>query len=178
MVDFQSMSPVEAQRFAEAWVATGPERVAWLAGQVGGAADLERTADGLGSAWGWHTAHAAFRSGGEPVDESSLPAWYHVSGVGYERFTDATLWAIDGLALYWGEVAMAEDSSIRWEARKSRVKNDVDRNRPVLVGGTGFVNPVHVLGVATGWALDGDPMGGPDALLRLHRRWLAEPAQA
>ncbi|MEV6598888.1 hypothetical protein AB0M36_18815 [Actinoplanes sp. NPDC051346] len=175
MPDFHAMTKAEARAFLQSWLEEGPGRLDWLrqaAATSGGPDELDGTGSSLGPLWTWARTRLAWREPGEPVDEEALPAWFpEPRGVGFERFSDATIWLIDAIARYWAQVLLAEGpSKARWGTGHSRVKGYLDQNHPVLLGFVNDLPPISIIGSLVSQALNGT--AGDNRLEELHRTWL------
>lgn len=178
MVNFLAMTKPEAETFLQRWLGEGPARLHWLrqaAETTNGPADLNGTGVSLGPLWAWARTGFAWRAAGEPIDPAALPAWFHdPSGVGFNRYSDHTLWLIDAIARYWAKALIAEDPAhrLQWAVGHSRKKGYADQNQPVIVGFTVPLNPIFVVGTAVNRSLDGEV--GDDRLRELHDIWIGK----
>ncbi|MFI7601033.1 hypothetical protein [Actinoplanes sp. NPDC049681] len=133
---------------------------------------------GLPPLWAWARVRVAWRHAGEAVDESRLPTWFpDPRGIGFERFSDETIWLIDAIARYWAEVLLAGGPpDVRWGTGRSRVTGYLDQNVPVLLGFGDDLPPIRIIGSTASNALEGDERDG--RLEELHRLWLGTPSGA
>src|SRR4051812_25346940 len=132
MADFPAMTRAEARAFLQHWLGEGPTRLDWLrrtAAANGGPAHLDGTGISLGPLGAWARTQLAWRAPAEPAGGASLPAWFpNPIGIGFERFSDETIWLIDAVARYWAEVLLTEGpAAVRWGTGHSRVKGYLDQ---------------------------------------------------
>ncbi|MEV4706223.1 hypothetical protein [Actinoplanes sp. NPDC049316] len=176
MADFQAMTKAEARAFLQHWLEEGPARLEWLrqtAATTGGPAHLDGSGTSLGPLWAWARTLLAWRDADvEPVGSGPLPAWFpNPIGIGFERFSDQTIWLVDAIARYWAQALItARPSSVQWGTGYSRVKGYIDQNCPVLLGFGDDLPPIRIIGSITSNSLEGDERDG--RLEELHRSWL------
>lgn len=116
---------------------------------------LDRSPDSLFSLWRWARPRLRWRTQDEGFAPDQLPLWVDPdAGMGVEQFSDDALWLIDAVARYWA-VVWCEATGDRWMLHRSRIRGDVDRNRPVLERYRGStITPVQV---SAGRSLRRDP---------------------
>lgn len=101
-----------------------------------------------------------------------LPSWFHhPSGVGYARFSIQTLWLIDGLGRYLGEILVRSGLG-QWKAGASTLEGYNFQNQPVVVGATTDpVSPIQSCAVLVSRALGRSAGRGPGSPGDLYKAW-------
>jgi hypothetical protein len=158
----------EASDYKDRFVASLPariERLRSLAAATGGpSADvLNLSVPSLDDLWRWGSSHLAWRRGAAPPADSAavpekldlatvepaeeLPIWFLDSPATWGRFTKDSLWMINDLGCYLGEVVRAECPTARWKVGQSRRRGYIHQNRPVLDGlPVGVAEPISTTG--------------------------------
>lgn len=149
--------------------------------------DLTFSPESLTSVWNAVLPNIAWRSGWNPPTDGRpgtlipevaiesaelLPSWFHhPSGVGYARFSMQTLWLIDGLGRYLGEILVRSGMG-RWRAGASTLEGYNFQNQPVIVGATTDpVSPIQSCAVVVSRALGRSSERGPGSPEDLYKAW-------
>ncbi len=190
MVEFVSMSKAEASAYLEQFLREMPsalERLRTHCSATGGP-DLDGSVPSLDELWAWARPQFQWREGyvppalGQPgaqisADEleptDALPSWFHhPSAAGYARYSAETLWLVDGLARYLGEVVVADVPGAGWRVGNARRKGYLFQNQPV-VGGLGGdeQSPLHTCGILVGRALRAESVPGVQSLGDVYLSW-------
>jgi hypothetical protein len=190
VVSFDQLTDKEAREFFDTFIGVMPARLAQLrqlSESTGGpdAAILNLSIDSLVPLWNWAADRVAWRAGyvpaapGDPqpiVDlstiepEQDLPEWFSDYPELWVQFSAPTLWLIDGFGRYLGEVLVTSFPGTRWKLAKSRVKNYVFQNHPVVtkVKVVGDVEPIRTTFGFVRQQLDGRSYATPYELVS---RW-------
>ncbi|TIC87461.1 hypothetical protein E8D34_10065 [Nocardioides sp. GY 10113] len=189
--DFVAMTRTEARSYLERFLAETPDRLAWLADLSAGAggpkaSDLDFSVESVDALWEWAVPRLAWRTGYQPPTSAAdvrprfnpnylegpaeLPSWFrHPSGVGLARFSADTLWLIDALARYVGEVAIRCIPGSRWASGSTRPKGNMVANQPVLAGSLDEASPIHACVEAVDRTLS--PLLEPETLGEILMYW-------
>lgn len=107
----------------------------------------------------------------EPPDQ--LPSWFHhPSGAGYARFSQETLWLIDGLGRYAGNALVATVPGTRWKVGHAPAKGYMFQNQPVVAGLGEEIMPIQACAVLADKAL----AGGQRTLRDAFDNWVSRRA--
>lgn len=161
-VDYAALSAQQAQDLMDQWLADGPARLAWLADQTGEEVDLDRSPESLVALWRWARPRLRWREQTDGFDADRVPIWVDPrDGHALDQFSDHTLWLIDAIGRYWAAV-WCEETGDRWVLHRSRIRGDVNRNRPVLERWGG--NPLVPTATNAWRSLRHDPRASDDQL--------------
>ncbi len=107
------LSHARAEALALEWVSTSPNRSQWLKSKFPATA-LDYSDGSLRSLLG--AAIAEFTFDAPTTETTELPLWLEDSHYsGYRQLSTGSLWLVDALALYLGDLLIARDPSVlRW----------------------------------------------------------------
>lgn len=131
-MEFAELDEARAEALARAWFATSTARFDWLAEQFPdtalGFSDLSLRAL-------LTQANPRFSLGGCPPGEA-LPLWYdHTSDPALRALSKDSLWLVDAIALYLGEVIIGHDPiRLRWGIHQARQPCDPWHHHPAVIG--------------------------------------------
>lgn len=190
MVEFVSMSKAEAKEYLEQFLREMPSALERLRSQssVTGGPELDGSVASLDELWAWALPRFQWREGYvppalgqpgarisadqlEPADD--LPSWFHhPSAAGYARYSVETIWLVDGLARYLGELVVANVPGAGWRVGNARRKGYLFQNQPV-VGGLGGdeQSPLHTCGILVGRALRPESVPGVQSPRDAYLSW-------
>lgn len=176
--DFSTMTGRDAAAFLERFLADRRTCLERFASTI--CLPLTFDKDSLDPIWEAVRTRVSWRSGYEPPplgkpgprivleqleSPDELPTWFHhPSGAGYARFSANTLWLLDGLGRYFGEV-LVQTAGGKWVAGSSPTKGYVFQNQPVITGaGKIPVNPMQMCSVLASRELRQGNERGPRTL--------------
>jgi hypothetical protein len=185
------MSAEQAKAHLATFLSETPASLAALRESVaeGGLAPerLDLSVESLDPLWRWVIGRVSWRDGYRPprssaeppapIDQSTvesdemLPFWFRSNPAQWSTFSFETLWTTDRLGRYMGEVLVARAPTAKWKVGRSRVRNYVYQNHPVISGvGGDEIEPVETAG-----GLIHKHLMGRDALTPRQRmeEWLA-----
>jgi hypothetical protein len=155
-VDFTALSKKEADDYLASFVADTPDRLEWLRQQWVASGrpveELDYSPASLTPLWAWAIGEVTPRGDESPGE---LPTWVDPR-MGAVQFSDRTLWVIDAVGRYLGEVFVRNADGASWTVARARTKNYVHQNWPAIGGLSDFANPVQLVQVAATGVLHGD----------------------
>lgn len=122
----------EAEKRAADWFDSAGRKFEWLAERFP-ATSLGYTDSSLRALLA--DASDAFEFA-ERTPDDELPSWYSEhSGIGYARLSTASLWLVDALALYEGDVIITRDPlRLQWGVHHTRLNSQEWFVHPAVVG--------------------------------------------
>lgn len=181
--DFNAMGRHEATVFLGDFLACHEASLRRFAVEIG--EELPLSEASLDQVWLLTAPKFAWREGYEPPEfgrpgprigveslelPGELPMWFHhPSSAGYARFSADTLWLLDGVGRFLGEILIREAGG-RWAVGHSALKGYVFQNQPVIEGvGRELLNPIQISSVLASRALRQGPERGPRTLGDVYR---------
>lgn len=152
MVVFRELTKQQAADYLETFLGVMQDRLDLLrerSAANGGPSPevLDGSVESLGPLWEWALGQVSWRAGYRPVPPgeppppidlttvepaTQLPEFYEDWPQSWAQFTGSTLWLMDGLGRYVGEVLCRSLPKARWRVGSSRVKGYIHQNRPVV----------------------------------------------
>ena len=178
--DFNDMTRTEAKKHLEWYLNQIPERLELLSNAfefTSGEAkeNLDYSVESLRILWEWFIPQVITEPKTTAELEKEAKFLPGRKSRNLERLSIGTLAIAMDIAIYLAEVFIKTCKNVNWGLAKSRSKNYINYNRPVLLGFMAGkyedeLNPCRILNnIAIKVAFDGDK--SPDALIKVYNSW-------